>query len=111
LVFLFHENHHINPNDWYRGLMPLAPAFLYGVLVWFFLYLILGFNYALPFMSGLVTGYITYDYLHFSFHHWHFNISWWKKLRDNHLRHHVSPNMIYGVSSPLWDKIFDSEKK
>ena len=38
----------------------------------------------------------------------------WKKIKQHHMLHHYqAPDRGYGVSSPLWDKVFgsDFEKK
>ena len=57
--------------------------------------------------AGIAAGYLIYDMLHYSTHH--FKIKWrvWQFLRRHHMRHHAqTPDLRFGVSSPLWDIVF-----
>jgi sterol desaturase/sphingolipid hydroxylase (fatty acid hydroxylase superfamily) len=42
-------------------------------------------------------------------HHFNFKSGLFKKIKQHHMLHHYQdPEKGYGVSSPLWDKIFRS---
>lgn len=110
-IFIIHGNHHEVPKDRYRAVMPPIPAFIYGLCIWLCLYLATGKTTSFAIMIGVLFGYLIYDYLHFSFHHLDLPYSWWKRLRKLHAIHHVEENIIFGVSSPLWDMIFSTLKR
>jgi sphingolipid delta-4 desaturase len=109
-IYLIHGNHHDEPRDPLRGLMPIIPGYFYGALI--FLTLNLFFNYQMSalLMSGVIFGYLIYDYLHYSFHHMNINLKWWKKLRHYHQVHHTKDYIYYGVSCPYWDVVFGTHK-
>lgn len=110
--FLFHGVHHAQPMCKTRLVMPPVVSITGALILYAILYVIIGtllnapqWMYAL--LSGIAAGYLTYDMLHYSTHH--FKIKWkvWQFLRQHHMRHHAqTPNMRFGVSSPLWDYVF-----
>lgn len=110
LQFLLHENHHQDPKDFYRGLMPLFPAIIFGITIWTLLFSLVPEIPGRALYFGMICGYLTYDYLHFSFHHLNIKTRWWKALQRNHLFHHGHPDLCFGVSSPVWDHIFATGK-
>jgi len=106
--FILHGVHHDWPRDRYRLVMP--PVVSIG-LFWFFLgcYVPLLGEHAWGFHAGMVTGYMTYDIIHYMTHHVSPSTPWMKAIRRHHLAHH-SPKLQhdakFGVSSTLWDHIF-----
>jgi sterol desaturase/sphingolipid hydroxylase (fatty acid hydroxylase superfamily) len=110
--FLFHGVHHAQPMSKTRLVMPPAVSIPLALLFYGAFYLILGVLLAIPhwvapLFSGFIMGYFIYDMLHYSTHH--FRLRWrvWQFLRQHHMRHHAqTPNMRFGVSSPLWDIVF-----
>jgi sterol desaturase/sphingolipid hydroxylase (fatty acid hydroxylase superfamily) len=86
--------------------MPLAALF-YG-----FFYLLFGVllgvrRWVAPLFSGFIAGYLIYDMLHYSTHHFRLRSPVWQFIRRHHMRHHAqTPDMRFGVSSPLWDIVF-----
>ncbi|MFL7793289.1 MAG: sterol desaturase family protein [Anaerolineae bacterium] len=110
--FLFHGVHHAQPMSKTRLVMPPAVSIPLALLFYGAFYLILGVLLAIPhwvapLFSGFVAGYLIYDMLHYSTHH--FRLRWrvWQFLRQHHMKHHAqTPNMRFGVSSPLWDIVF-----
>ncbi|MGZ3688162.1 MAG: sterol desaturase family protein, partial [Bdellovibrionota bacterium] len=75
---------------------------------------ILGPIYWQPFYAFFIIGYLTYDYIHYSVHHFRPRTAVGKRLKQLHMNHHfVSHEALWGVSSPLWDVIFRTmhEKK
>ncbi len=112
LVFLFHGIHHAQPQCKTRLVMPPAVSvpgafILYGLLS-------LGLGTALglrhwvnPVMGGLALGYLAYDLIHYATHHFPMRRGFLKFLKRYHMQHHYkTPDQRFGVSSPLWDKVF-----
>lgn len=105
IVFLFHENHHIQMNDKKRLLMPIVPAIVLSLPFYTLFYLVLGEGLSYVMFSFFMIGYLIYDYIHYSAHHFKPKTRMGKILKQNHLYHHYHRTKMYGVSSPLWDFI------
>src|SRR5690606_36564312 len=61
------------------------------------------------FFAGFLFGYLIYDECHYAMHHANFKSGLFKKIKDHHMLHHYSdPERGFGVSSAIWDVIFDS---
>ena len=110
----FHGVHHDYPQDSKRLVMPPSVSlplatgfyFLFGV------FLADGIHHA--FFSGFLVGYLAYDMIHYSVHHFVFKNKLLLKLKSHHMKHHfIEPNKGYGVSQPIWDIVFGTmfEKK
>ena len=106
LVYLFHLNHHEQPSDWWRGLMPITASSILSLPIFLIFWGAFQTTKSGGFMIGFIVGYLVYDYLHFSFHHQSWPFSWWQRLRKRHLRHHSKGDLNFGVSSGLWDWAF-----
>jgi dihydroceramide fatty acyl 2-hydroxylase len=107
LVFLFHGVHHAAPRDKTRLVMPPAG----GIIVMLALYQI--FRLAVPapwiepFCAFFILGYLVYDYIHYATHHFAMQPPPLHFLKVYHLQHHYgAKGLRYGVSSPLWDRVF-----
>lgn len=111
LVFLFHGVHHDDPDDATRLVMPPLPALIIASIFYGLFYVFLGELYTPIFFSFFMIGYLLYDYIHYATHHIRLNYTWFKKLKRNHLYHHVHSETLFGVSSPLWDIVFNTIKK
>jgi dihydroceramide fatty acyl 2-hydroxylase len=106
-VFLFHGVHHAAPRDKTRLVMPpagsiIAMAVLYPV-----------FRFAVPapwvepFVAFFIVGYLVYDYTHYATHHFPMRTPLLHFLKVYHLQHHYgAAGLRYGVSSPVWDRVF-----
>jgi sterol desaturase/sphingolipid hydroxylase (fatty acid hydroxylase superfamily) len=47
---------------------------------------------------------------HYAIHHFNFKSGIWKRIKKHHMLHHYQdPTKGYGVSSVLWDKVFQSD--
>ena len=106
IYFYSHGIHHDAPNDATRLVMPpgasipLAILFFYGFKAW-------GGVYYLPLFAGFVTAYMVYDFIHFATHFFNWKAAWFRKIKENHMRHHFLTNKYnFGLSSPLWDYVF-----
>ncbi|KAG0357256.1 fatty acid alpha-hydroxylase [Gamsiella multidivaricata] len=61
-------------------------------------------------MSGLLLGYVLYDMTHYYLHHARVFKIHFKEMKTYHLAHHYK-NYVggYGITSKIWDKIFNTE--
>lgn len=105
--FLLHGIHHDDPQDPTRLLLPPAPAMIFATLFYVSFRVVLGPVAADPFFAFFIFGYLCYDYIHFSTHHFRPRTWIGAYLKKSHMSHHyVCPNSRWGVSSPFWDYVF-----
>ena len=110
LHFIFHGVHHDYPSDAKRLVMPPSLSIPLATGFFFLFNALLPVNEVYAFFSGFILGYLFYDISHYAIHHFNFKGSIWKKIKQHHMLHHFQdPDKGYGVSSPLWDKIFGSD--
>lgn len=106
--FFLHGVHHEWPHDKYRLVLPPGsslPLFFLFLGLWLLLFGPRGWAVHV----GFVTGYMSYDLLHFYVHHGRPKSRLLRKLQGHHMSHHFNKrykDKRYGVSSPLWDVIF-----
>jgi sterol desaturase/sphingolipid hydroxylase (fatty acid hydroxylase superfamily) len=109
LVFLFHGNHHHDPKDKTRLVMPPSGSIPIMLALYYLFALFIPQPWIDPFISFFIIGYLIYDYIHYATHHFPMKNPVAKYLKIYHLKHHFSGESgRYGVSSPLWDKVFGS---
>jgi sterol desaturase/sphingolipid hydroxylase (fatty acid hydroxylase superfamily) len=107
--FLLHGVHHEYPGDRDRLVMPLLTSVPLAVLFYALFSIVMGHTLGDPFFTGFVVGYLFYDGTHFYVHHFVPTTRWGKFLRRHHLTHHFADHDGgFGVSSPLWDLIFQT---
>lgn len=110
LHFIFHGVHHDYPSDAKRLVLPPSVSIPLATLFYLLFNAILPVNYIYGFFPAFLLGYLFYDESHYAIHHFNFKGKIWKKIKQHHMLHHYSdPGKGYGVSSPLWDKIFRSD--
>ena len=110
LHFIFHGVHHDYPSDAKRLVLPPSISIPLAAGFYFLFNAILPANDVFGFFPGFILGYLIYDISHYAIHHFNFKGSIWKKIKQHHMLHHYQdPDNGYGVSSPLWDKIFGSD--
>ncbi|RVU01066.1 fatty acid hydroxylase [Mucilaginibacter limnophilus] len=110
LHFIFHGVHHDYPSDAKRLVMPPSASIPLATGFYFLFKWLLPFGYVNAFFPGFILGYLVYDISHYAIHHFNFKGAFWKKIKQHHMLHHYSdPSKGYGVSSPLWDKVFRSD--
>lgn len=108
--FIFHGVHHDYPSDAKRLVMPPSASIPMALILFFFFNALLPHNYIWGFFPGFLLGYLVYDMTHYAIHHFNFKGNFWKKIKQHHMLHHYSdPSKGYGVSSPIWDKVFRSD--
>ncbi|MBN1311395.1 MAG: sterol desaturase family protein [Anaerolineae bacterium] len=117
VFFLFHGIHHAQPQDKTRLVMPFVVSVPLALLFYGLFYLILAIllnapQWVNPLMAGFVTGYLTYDLIHYATHHLPMHSGYAKYLKRYHMKHHYKdPSARYGVSSPIWDWVFGTVEK
>jgi sterol desaturase/sphingolipid hydroxylase (fatty acid hydroxylase superfamily) len=108
LVYAAHLSHHENPSSTERifsSLLISAPvAAVYLLLAW----IATGsWRAASCLFAGLVAGYFYYEWIHFRSHHGRARFRLFRYLKKYHLlHHHQTPELRFGVTSPLFDIIF-----
>lgn len=106
---IIHGIHHENTLDKNRLLVPLYVSLPLGGLLYFLFLKMLGVI-ANPLFSGFIFGYLSYDIIHYRIHHYQPQTAIAKFLRAYHFRHHFKDHSNnFGVSSPLWDRVFGSQ--
>jgi len=112
IFFLFHGVHHAQPMSKTRLVMPPVVSIPLALIFYGLFYLILGVilgagHWVSPAFAGFVAGYLTYDMLHYSMHHFPMRRGYFRFLKIWHMNHHwKTPNQRFGVSSPAWDRVF-----
>lgn len=105
-VHLFHGNHHDVPNDPLRNLMPPAVSLPIAGVAWGLCLAWLGTS-GTWFFLGFISGYVAYDAVHYACHQMPMRGRVAMAFKRHHMRHHHSgiPGN-YGVSAPIWDRVF-----
>ncbi len=108
--FIFHGVHHDYPNDAKRLVMPPSASIPLAFLFYLLFDLLLPQPQLYAAFPGMLTGYLIYDLGHYALHHHTFKNPLLRRLKKHHMLHHYADQTRgFGVSSPLWDKIFRSD--
>jgi len=104
--FIMHGVHHDYPNDSLRLVLPPSVSIPLATAFFFLWNAILPADIFYTFFAAFILGYVCYDMMHYAMHHVKWNNKTWMKLQEHHLRHHFKdPELGFGVSSDLWDRI------
>jgi sterol desaturase/sphingolipid hydroxylase (fatty acid hydroxylase superfamily) len=107
LHFVIHGVHHDFPHDPMRLVMPPSVSIPLAIGFWFLFRAVLGPEWALPAFAGFLLGYLVYDMSHYHMHHHRSKNRLSLAVRRYHYRHHFQQSdRGYGVTTPLWDRIF-----
>jgi len=112
VFFLFHGVHHAQPQCKTRLVMPPVVSIPMALIFYGLFYLVWGRLLGVPqwigpSFAGFIAGYLAYDMIHYATHHFSMRQGYLKFLKRYHMQHHYkSPDARYGVSSPLWDRVF-----
>ncbi len=110
--FLIHGVHHDHPNDPLRLVMPILLSAPIMIIAWFVATLLFGATLRYPTLAGFVTGYLTYDMVHYYTHHAKPTSKIGLTLRRLHLMHHFRDHdKGFGVSAPYWDFVFGTAER
>lgn len=105
--FIIHGVHHDYPHDPMRLVMPPSASIPLAAIFLGLFWLVLGPDWSLPAFAGMMIGYLIYDMAHYHVHHHRAKNRLSLALRRYHYRHHFQQSdRGYGVSSPLWDRVF-----
>lgn len=105
LIFLIHGNHHADPNDPLRNLMPPIVSIPVGLTVWGAALLVLGPG-GTWFTLGFMIGYVVYDLVHYACHQRPMKGPVARMLKTHHMRHHhARANGNYAITGMMWDRL------
>jgi dihydroceramide fatty acyl 2-hydroxylase len=107
LYEVVHGYHHTYPDDGKRLVMPLGASIPLAIGLALILSLFGRTDVTVPLFCGIVSGYLWYDFLHYSFHHFKPRTAWGRKMRGHHMAHHFAcPDRNYGISHRWLDRLF-----
>lgn len=107
-IFVIHGNHHANANDPLRNLMPPIVSIPVGLLVWALSVWSLG-PQGTWFLLGFMSGYVTYDLVHFACHQFPMKGRIGRVLKSHHMRHHhLKAPGNYAITGMIWDRVFST---
>ncbi|HVI45969.1 MAG TPA: sterol desaturase family protein [Chitinophaga sp.] len=108
ISYLLHGTHHEFPRDKQRLFMPPVPSLIIASLLFGMMHIVMH-NAAFIFFPGFLLGYLLYGSLHYAIHAWNPPFPFMKPLwRNHHLHHYKSEERGFGVSTSLWDRVFDT---
>jgi len=111
LQYTLHGVHHEFPKDKDRLAMPPLLSVTIATILLLLFRLIMG-DLVFSFLPGFLVGYAAYLAIHYMVHAFAPPKNAFKILWINHGTHHYkNGEMIYGVSSPLWDYIYGTMKQ
>jgi sterol desaturase/sphingolipid hydroxylase (fatty acid hydroxylase superfamily) len=104
-IFIIHGNHHADPNDPLRNLMPPVVSLPVGAMVWAGCVAAIGpaGTWAL---LGFMAHYVAYDLVHYACHQWPIENRFARMFKVHHMRHHHRPlHGNYAITGMLWDRL------
>jgi sterol desaturase/sphingolipid hydroxylase (fatty acid hydroxylase superfamily) len=111
IQYTIHGVHHEFPKDKTRLAMPPLLSITLSTILLLLFRLIMG-DYVFAFLPGFLTGYAAYLSVHYMVHAYQPPRNFLKYLWINHGTHHYkNGEMVFGVSSPLWDYIYGTMSK
>lgn len=112
-LYLVHISHHDNPESKKKTSAILFLTGPISVAYWLLAWFITGSKVSASYLFlGMATGYFCYDWLHFQCHHGKSRLRVLRYLKKYHLlHHHQTPELRFGVTSPLVDLIFGTFRR
>jgi sterol desaturase/sphingolipid hydroxylase (fatty acid hydroxylase superfamily) len=109
--YTVHGVHHHYPKDKDRLAMPPVLSITIATLLLVILKFVLG-DYVFAFLPGFLVGYACYLLVHYVVHVYSPPKNMFKALWRNHSIHHYKDGeLLFGVSSPLWDYVYGTIPK
>lgn len=109
--YVIHGVHHEFPKDKDRLAMPPLLSITIATVLLLLLKVLLG-DLVFSFLPGFLVGYAAYLSIHYMVHAYQPPKNFLKALWINHSIHHYKDGeIIFGVSSPLWDYIYGTMKE
>ena len=104
-IFIIHGNHHGDPNDPLRNLMPPVVSLPVAALIWFLAVSAMGPAGTWVFF-GFISGYVAYDLVHYACHQWPMKGRIGRLLKVHHMRHHhLRVRGNYAITGMAWDRL------
>ncbi|MFO0726546.1 MAG: sterol desaturase family protein [Myxococcota bacterium] len=102
---IVHGFHHRYPDDPDRLVMPLAVSISIAGIVGLLLSLLDRPDFALPWFTGFLGGYLFYDFMHWSTHFRKPLTAWGRSMRAHHMTHHFGDiDKNFGISHRWMDR-------
>jgi sterol desaturase/sphingolipid hydroxylase (fatty acid hydroxylase superfamily) len=109
LIFLTHGNHHADPGDRYRNIMPPIVSLVLLGSIWVIFLLSIGPAGSVLFV-GFSMGYVAYDSIHFACHQFPMRAPILRTLQRHHTRHHhARRDGNYAITAIFWDRVFGTD--
>ncbi len=109
--YIIHGVHHEFPKDKDRLAMPPLLSITIATILLLVFKLFLG-DLVFSFMPGFLMGYAAYLSVHYIVHAYAPPKNIFKQLWINHAIHHYkNGEIVFGVSSPLWDYVYGTISK
>ena len=106
LVFVIHGNHHDQPRDQLRNLMPPIISVPVGLLLWALFFALMG-HAGTWMLLGFMSGYVLYDLTHYACHQWPMRSRLGRMLKQHHMRHHfIDEGANFAITGLFWDRVF-----
>lgn len=107
-VYVLHGNHHTQPNDPLRNLMPPIVSLPLAGAIWAAMVVLAGPSGHWLFL-GFMAGYVSYDLVHYATHQWPMTGRLARMLKVHHMRHHhLKQPGNYAITGIFWDRLFGS---
>lgn len=111
LQYTLHGVHHEFPKDKSRLAMPPLLSITIATILLLIFRVVMG-DYAFAFLPGFLVGYASYLGVHYMVHAYQPPKNFLKALWINHgIHHYKDGEIVFGVSSPLWDYIYGTMKE
>ncbi len=109
--YTVHGVHHEFPKDKDRLAMPPLLSVTLGTILLLLFRLAMG-DFVFAFLPGFLVGYASYLGVHYMVHAYQPPKNFFKALWVNHgVHHYKNGEIVFGVSSPLWDYLFGTMKE
>jgi sterol desaturase/sphingolipid hydroxylase (fatty acid hydroxylase superfamily) len=110
LQYTLHGVHHEYPKDKDRLAMPPLLSITIATLLLLILKVLIG-DFVFAFLPGFLVGYAAYLGVHYMVHAYPPPKNFFRALWVNHSIHHYKDGeVVFGVSSPLWDYVYGTMK-
>jgi sterol desaturase/sphingolipid hydroxylase (fatty acid hydroxylase superfamily) len=110
MQYTMHGVHHEFPKDKDRLAMPPLVSITIATVLLLIFKVIMG-DFVFAFLPGFIVGYASYLSVHYMVHAYPPPKNFFKALWVNHGVHHYKDGeVVFGVSSPLWDYIYGTMK-
>lgn len=110
LQYTMHGVHHEFPKDKDRLAMPPLLSITISTILLLLFKVLMG-DFVFAFLPGFLVGYALYLSVHYMVHAYAPPKNFFKALWVNHSVHHYKDGeVVFGVSSPLWDYVYGTMK-